>query len=137
MPARQPLVLCVDDEFGGSEHRILLDRHGYHVIAVTSAGEGLSVLREKPVDAIILNLGVPGTNGGAVVRRMKKVKPHIPVLLVCPSASIPPGRSSPADGVVVKNEAPVRLLEVLDDLLNVRFPFFSRWFGNWKHRAGA
>jgi CheY-like chemotaxis protein len=134
---RRPLVLCIDKESGRAGHKALLERHGYEVLAVTSDRESLSVLTNTPVDAIVLDLEVPGTSGGAVVRRLKDIKPHIPVLLIDPSASISFGRLPAADAVVLKKEVPVRLLAALDNLLNVRFPFFARWFGNWKYRAGT
>ena len=137
MSGRYPIILCIDNSLGGSGQQRLLQRHGYKVITVTSEREGYSVLRKKPVDAIILDLEAPGMGPGAAVRRMKDIKPHVPVLLVCPSASIPLGKFSAADAVVPKNDVPARLPEVLDHLLNVRFPFFDRWFGNWKHRDSA
>ncbi|MBZ5627568.1 MAG: response regulator [Acidobacteriia bacterium] len=137
MSGRQPLVLCIENELGGSGHKTLLERHGYQVITVTSDREGFSVLRKNPVDAIIVDLEAAGMGRGTAVRRLKDIKPHVPVLLVHSAASIPPGRFPAADAVVLRNDAPARLLEVLDYLLNVRFPFFARWFGNWKHRDSA
>jgi PleD family two-component response regulator len=73
---RRRLVLCIDDEVVGSGHRTLLERHGCQVIAVTSDREGFSVLRNDPVDAIILDLEALGMSGDNVVRRMKEIKPH-------------------------------------------------------------
>ena len=84
------------------------------------------------MDAIVVGFEEPESGHGAVVRRMKDIKPHIPVLLVYKSAKIP--RFPPADAIVLKDDAPPRLPGILDNLLNVRFPFFTRWFGNWKYR---
>jgi CheY-like chemotaxis protein len=138
MPGRRPLVLCIGIELGRSEHQTLLERHGYQVMAVTSGREAFSMVRKNPVDAIILYPDVPGMSDGSVVRRMKDIKPHIPLLqLVRPFARIPPGTLPAADAVVLNNDAPARLVPVLDHLLDVRFPFFARWFGNWKHRDSA
>lgn len=133
----RPLLLCIQDESGESRHKTMLERHGYRVIAVSSTREGLSVFNKNAVDAIIVDVQAPGPSAGTIVRRMKEIKPHVPVLLVRPSAKVPSGRIPTGDAVVLKNDAPVRVLEALDDLLNVRFPFFIRWFGNWKYRAGA
>jgi CheY-like chemotaxis protein len=122
----------MDTEWGRSRHEKLLKRHGYDVVTATHEGEGFSVLRKDPVDAVILDFEAPGIGHGAVVRRMKDIKPHVPVLLVYASANTP--RFPAADAVVLKADAPARLPGILDNLLNVRFPFFTRWFGNWKHR---
>jgi CheY-like chemotaxis protein len=122
---------------GGLGHKTLLERHGYKVVAVTSDRESFSVLRNHSVDAIIIDLEAPGMSSSTVVRRMKDIKPHIPVLLESPSVNLPLGRFPAADAVVLKDDSPARLVAVLDHLLNVRFPFFARWFGNWKQRAGA
>jgi hypothetical protein len=65
------------------------------------------------------------------------MKPHVPVVLVSPYVSTPSGEISAADAVLLKSDAPVLLAQVLDHLLKVRFPFFTRWLGNWKHRVGA
>ena len=68
------------------------------------------------VERTVLDLDAPGMNG-AMVRRMKQIKPHIPVLLLLsPSAKVPVGKFPLADALVLKNESPTRLLKVLDHL---------------------
>ena len=137
MSGRQPLILYIDNELGGSGQQELLQRHGYQVIAVTGDREGYSVLRKNPVDAIFLDIEAPVMGPVATVRCLKDIKPYVPILLVSHSASIPLDKFAAADAVVLKNDAPSQMLGVLDHLLNVRFPFFTRWFGNWKHRESA
>ena len=122
----------MDSEVGRTRHKELLTQHGYEVLIATSERDGFSVLSSHPVDAVILGFEAWGT--GPVVRRMKDIKPHVPIVLVYPSASIPLGRMPAADAVVIAEDEAARLPGILDHLLNVRFPFFSRWFGNWKHR---
>ena len=136
MPGRQPLILFINKDLNESDLRALLPGHGYKVIAADNDRQGYSVLRKNPVDAIILDLETPGLLPANSVRRMKALKPYVPVLLLALPGNIPVGKFS-ADAVVLKDDAPARLLDVLDHLLNVRFPFFARWFGNWKHRESA
>jgi DNA-binding response OmpR family regulator len=133
--ARQrPTVLCIEDGYA----RGALESHGYEVVTVSSARDALSALSDCEVDAAILDGEAPGVNSAPLVRRMKQIKPHIPVLLlITRTTRIPSGKIPAADAVVMKSESPVRLLKALDHLLNVRFPFFTRWFGNWKHRVSA
>jgi DNA-binding NtrC family response regulator len=122
----------MDGELGSSSHQQLLKRHGYDVVTAATEREGFSVLRDNPVDAVILSLEVAGIAHRAAVRRMKEMKPHVPVLLVSRSASV---LQFPAADAVVQGDPPSRLPAALAHLLNVRFPFFTRWFGNWRHRA--
>lgn len=137
MAGRRPLVLWIENE-GRSRYKAPLQRHGYDVIAATSDRQGFSVLRKNAVDAIIIDLEMPGRNGDAFVRRMKQIKPHIPVvLLFSPFTKMSSGRFPAADAVMLKTEAPSQLVGILDNLLSVEFPFFARWFGNWKHRVLA
>jgi CheY-like chemotaxis protein len=132
LSARRPLVLCMDPEVGRTRRQEFLRRHGYDVVTTATEDEGLSALSTHEVDAIVLGFEAWGT--GAVVRRMKEMKPHVPVLLIYPSSSSTLGRLPAADAVVMKEEEAARLPGILEHLLNVRFPFFTRWFGNWKHR---
>lgn len=134
MARQRPIVLCIEDGYA----RGALESHGYEVVTASSAREALSALSDCEVDAAILDGEAPGMNSAPLVRRMKQIKPHVPVLLlISRSATSPSGKLPPADAVVIKSESPGRLLKALDHLLNVRFPFFTRWFGNWKHRVSA
>ncbi len=136
MRGRPPLVLyvCEEHEWDASVPTVLLEHGGHQVIAATT-NEAFSVLMNNPVDAVILDVAGTGHQVG-VLKRMKAIKAHIPVALVVDgSTKIHPRKIATADAIMLKDEAPSHLLSVLHDLLNVRYPFFTRWFGNWKYRA--
>jgi CheY-like chemotaxis protein len=138
MGGRRPLVLCIGIQSEWSRRKALLEHHGYDVVAVTNEAEGLFVLRKHPVDAVILAVEVGGKGGGAIVRRVKNTKSHIPLLvLLSPLTRIHSGKFPTADAVMSTTDTTSRVVEVLANLLDVKFPFFTRWFGNWKCRAGA
>jgi response regulator RpfG family c-di-GMP phosphodiesterase len=77
-PRLAPVLLLVDDE-----ERILsalcrsLRREGYELLTARSAAEALRVLDERPVDVILSDQKMPGTNGldlfGEVSRRHPEV----------------------------------------------------------------
>jgi CheY-like chemotaxis protein len=136
MPRRRPVVLCVDDEVNGLEARkLLLEHKGYGTLIATNGREGLALFANNVVDAVILDYQMPGMNGDVVARRMKQIKPHVPVLLL--SGYEFPVHNDWVDAFVSKGEPPATLLATVHDLLTVRFPFFARWLGNWKYRMSA
>jgi DNA-binding NtrC family response regulator len=135
MSRRRTLVLWIDTRCEQSGHKALLERNGYQVIKADGHKEAYAVLASDSVDAIILDFELSGSS--ETVRRLKSIKPHIPILLIGSSGAIPSGIPSGVDAVVEENDPPARVVKILDYLLDVRFPFFARWFGNWKHRAGA
>jgi CheY-like chemotaxis protein len=131
------VILCIDDCAQASwEKKKLLEHRGYAVVAVSNGRDGLSVLRRNVMDAVIVDLQVPGESADCVVCRLKGTKAHVPVLLVSPG--IGAFRQCPtADAVMLESETPSHLLVLLDKLLNVKFPYFVRWFGDWKSRAAG
>ena len=60
--------------------------HDDHITLVSAkdASEGLKMAREKPLDLILLDLGLPGINGFELLRQLK-VRPEtqsIPVIVL-------------------------------------------------------
>ncbi len=78
-------VLVVDDEDNILELvELHLRREGLSVFTAGSGEEALQVLRNHPVDLVILDLMLPGINGLEVCRRMKAFEATgaIPVLML-------------------------------------------------------
>jgi CheY-like chemotaxis protein len=81
---RGELVLLVDDEPVLRElGREILESHGYRVRAVASGEDALSFVREsgESVSLVILDLVMPGLDGGETYRRLRDVNRRVPVLL--------------------------------------------------------
>jgi CheY-like chemotaxis protein len=73
---RRPLILCVDDEFNGLEGRkMLLDEAGFRVLIATSGADALQLFASHPVDLVLLDYHMPGTNGDVVAQHMKLANP--------------------------------------------------------------
>lgn len=76
-------VLLVDDE-----KKVLflltdaLEEHGFKVKSTTIPSEALKIMEQEPIDAVVLDLVMPGINGIETLQSIKKVNPHIPVVML-------------------------------------------------------
>jgi CheY-like chemotaxis protein len=117
------LVLCVDDEAVGLRIRkILLERAGYRVLTATDGESGLEIFREEPVEVVVLDYSMPGMHGGEVARRMREVKPQIPILLLSAYVGLPGDVRSLVDVYMTKGEGAPTLLKRLRSLLTSSGP---------------
>jgi adenylate cyclase len=85
-PATPPAtILIVDDD---EENRELLarrlTREGHRVRAAGGGLEALAILRDEPVDLVLLDVMMPDLDGPAVLERLKQDpdRRHIPVLMI-------------------------------------------------------
>ncbi len=72
MNARRPRILVIDDE--PQIHRFLspaLEAAGYEPIRAETGQAGLAIIANRPPDAVILDLGLPDLDGGAVLVRAR------------------------------------------------------------------
>jgi two-component system response regulator MprA len=78
-----PQILVVDDEPAvrrALERALRLDN--YEVELAVDGEEALDRLSERPVDAVILDVMMPGVDGLEVCRRMRAAGDHTPVLML-------------------------------------------------------
>lgn len=87
--AREPgdptasMVLLVDDEeltrhFYGD----LLVEHGFRVVAVASGTEALEAASHHPVEAVLLDIMMPGQSGLETLERLQQRFPDLPVIIL-------------------------------------------------------
>jgi YesN/AraC family two-component response regulator len=89
MTERVTTILCVDDEPEVLEglRRTLL-RQPYRLLTATSAAEALQTIAAEPVDVIVSDIDMPGTNGLELVARIRREHPQIVRLLLTGDASL-------------------------------------------------
>ncbi len=74
-------ILIVDDDRAGSAAlRILLEFAGFRVIVADSGAAGLEVIRDSRIDAVLLDLHMPGMSGLAALRTMRRSAAAVPVI---------------------------------------------------------
>jgi CheY-like chemotaxis protein len=129
-------ILCIDDQWNGLIGRkMFLEQHGYQVLEATSGDEGLKLFADHRVDAVVLDYQMPGMNGDVVAVKMKRIKSHIPILLLSAYGPLPERKLEAVDTFLTKSQGPKVLLSTLQDMLTSRRkPFFNRWFDNWRGR---
>jgi DNA-binding NtrC family response regulator len=82
-------LLLVDDESRYVETLSKrLTARGLYVEGVHSGMEAVAVLEARPFDVVLLDVRMPGMDGIATLREIKKVQPLIQVVLLSGNASI-------------------------------------------------
>ena len=79
-------ILVVDDDemnLRMAEHALKED--SYEVITAASGAQGLDQLRNRMVDLVLLDIGMPIMNGIQMFEYMKKDHPDIPVIFLTAS----------------------------------------------------
>ena len=79
----KPKILLVDDEerFLTTTQKVL-HKKGYEVFTATSGAAALKVLGEKSVDVAILDVKMPGMDGIATLKEIKRYHPLVEVIML-------------------------------------------------------
>ncbi|HEU6453459.1 MAG TPA: response regulator [Gemmatimonadaceae bacterium] len=82
-------VLVVDDNIALAEQYAydLKRVGGYDVLVASGGDEALEMLSSEPVDCVILDLEMPGTDGFAVLRALRERGSEVPVIVYTGTAS--------------------------------------------------
>jgi CheY-like chemotaxis protein len=78
-------VLLVDDQDAvRNMAKSMLKRLGYEVLAAPGGAEAVRMLRENldQIRCVITDLTMPGMDGWETLAALRKIQPHIPVILV-------------------------------------------------------
>jgi len=76
-----PAILVVDDDrLTRWSIARQLDRAGYRVLDAASGEEALVVFSQAAPSLVLLDLGLPGMDGFAVLAEIRKIQPGLPVL---------------------------------------------------------
>ena len=93
---RKPRLLLVDDDMPFTRNLVwLLSRRGYEVSAVNDGESALRIVEGEEFDVIILDRKMPGIDGIATLKELKKKRPQVEVIILTGAASI----ESALDGV--------------------------------------
>ena len=112
-------ILCVDDEPNVLVlRRTLLGKAGYKVHLAEDGEKGLAIFRNEDIDLAVVDYKMPGMLGDEVAREMRRLRSHVPLLLVTAYHDLPWNCTSVFNATVLKGESPTVLLEQIKVLLS-------------------
>jgi len=76
-------ILITDDEKSiRNALREILEFESYKVLEADSGSNALEIIREQPIDLVILDIKMKGMDGIETLGKIKEIKPEIPVLMI-------------------------------------------------------
>lgn len=83
IPSTVAHVLVIDDDATvGSLFQEALRETGHTIDIVQGSSQGLTMVENGNYDLVFLDLVMPGTNGAAVFKQIRSVKPELPVTII-------------------------------------------------------
>lgn len=77
------IILCVDDnEQDLSVLAFMLATNGYRVLSASSGQKAIDIFAENAVDLVLTDFSMPQMNGDQLVRRLKQMASHVPVIML-------------------------------------------------------
>lgn len=108
------VILCVDDnEQDLSVLKFMLSTNGYRVLSANNGQEAIAIFGDQLVDLVLTDLSMPQMTGDQLIRRLKQMAAHIPMVLMGDPQKMD-GQIHAADAFVSKkNCSPLELLECI------------------------
>jgi CheY-like chemotaxis protein len=84
------IILCVEDEELQLQLRKMqFESEGFHVLAARSGSAALEIFRSQPVDAVVMDYWLSGSNGTTIAEEMKRLRPKTPIVMLSGFTSLP------------------------------------------------
>jgi len=111
-------VLVVDDEADARQWIVtVLEQCGAEVIAVGSVSEALAALEQSQPDVLVSDIGLPGEDGYALIRKIRELEPEmgrrIPAVALTGYARVEDYRKALAEGFQLHVAKPIRAAELI------------------------
>ncbi len=108
-------LLLVDDEVEFLEPmKARLERRGIACATAASGAEALAILGSSPVDCAVVDVKMPEMDGLELLRRLRRLYPAVPVILLTGHASAELGVKGMELGAFEYLLKPIELDELLD-----------------------
>lgn len=114
-----PTLLCIDDVPQGlALRKLVLEEKGYEVLTASDGPTGITIARQDPIDAVILDYKMPGMMGDEVAEILKRERPNVPiVLLTGVDSGLPDMLLRMIDAYVGKGQDAAVLLNAIEQVL--------------------
>jgi DNA-binding NtrC family response regulator len=108
-------LLLVDDEAGFLEPmKARIERRGIACVTAASGAEALAILGASPIDCAVVDVRMPEMDGLELLRRLRRLYPALPVILLTGHASVELGVTGMELGAFEYLLKPIELDELLD-----------------------
>ncbi len=75
-------ILVVDDDTHILKlYKMELEEEGYDVVAASNGKEAMELFESESPDLVTLDILMPDTDGISILRRMKELKPRLPIIM--------------------------------------------------------
>ncbi len=113
-------ILMVDDELDFLDlMQKRLGKRNIEVVAVPNGLEALKVAEATDFDVVLLDVKMPGIDGLETLRRLKAIKPDLPVLLLTGHASMDAALAGVETGAADYLMKPVTLNDLIFRIMEV------------------
>jgi two-component system nitrogen regulation response regulator NtrX len=118
-PAQRASVLIVDDEASIRESlRMILEFEGYRTEEATNGVEALRIVRDRPPDAVLLDIRMPEMDGLEALKLMRERGYDMPVVVLSGHADVPTAVEATKRGAFDFFEKPLQREKVLLSIRN-------------------
>jgi len=86
MSGNRGKILWVDDEINHLKpHVLFLEGKGYQLKTITNGSDAIKLVNSESYDLVLLDQYMPGMDGMTTLRKIKDVKPALPVIFITKS----------------------------------------------------
>jgi two-component system, sensor histidine kinase and response regulator len=87
-------LLVVDDESGPRQSLHMVFKDDYLVVLAEGGAQAIEVARKQPIDAVVLDIRMPGMTGVEVLAKLKEIDPDIEVIMLTAYETIDTARQA-------------------------------------------
>ena len=113
----KPLITIIDDERNIQATLIaILERRGYGTSSAYTAKQGLQIVAEEKPDVVLMDLGLPDSEGLELLRELRAGNPVLPIIVITANDSLNNAIASIKEGAfhfIAKPYVPEELLSLV------------------------
>ena len=117
-------ILIIEDETSlQADIRERLEAEGYMVDASADGNEGLYLATEYPLDAAIIDIGLPGLSGIEIIQHLRDQGDNLPVLILTARSRWQEkveGLEAGADDVITEDDGSIEVQTLPDSFIEVK-----------------
>lgn len=111
---KSAVLLCIDDDENLLEcEKLFLESFGFTVLTASSGGKGLELASRHVVDVVIVDYLMPDMNGHELAKKMRRLRPQAPIILLTETAEVPARTLNLVDVLIAKTSLAGQLLPAI------------------------